>query len=67
MKYSSNTLTELYIIDSMVSLSHKTELIFIGHKLLPCNLQRLPQVYWKMSVFITGVVVMENIYLYMKL
>ena len=48
----------------MVWFSHKTELIFIWHKLLPCHLQKLPPVYWKMSVYITGGVVMENIDLY---
>ena len=36
----------------------------LKHKLLPCLQQRLPQVYGKMYIHITGGVVMENFILH---
>ena len=48
----------------MSNILIKQKFILEGHKLSPRHLQRLPQVYWKMSIFLTGVGVMENVNLY---
>ena len=42
----------------------KQNYFLFGHKLSPCYLQKLIQVYWKMSVYMTGVVIMEDVDLY---